>query len=171
MRPPLGLLWHERFALWELFPIVPPLWDEVSAAAGGFPWLTSEPKTAELAEDNGGLLSFSVKAVLMFFKRLTCILRSRWATKNGHSWRYFSYLARISSTVNMQLSREYCSWSGIAPKLTKLAIVASTLTLLRGLSLIEDRFVNTINGQAQRFVITNYVGFVWQARVIITQRV
>jgi hypothetical protein len=32
---------------------------------------------AASVEDNGWLLSFSVKAVLMFFKRLTCILRSR----------------------------------------------------------------------------------------------
>ncbi len=35
----------------------------------------------------------------------------------------------------------------------------------------KDRFVDTIQGQAQRFVITNYVGFVWQAGVKITQRV
>ncbi len=61
-----------------MLPIVPPLWDEVSAAAGagpkwgidsypagGFPWFKLEPKAAELAEDNGWLLSFSVKAVVM----------------------------------------------------------------------------------------------------------
>ncbi len=63
---PLGFVQPERFALWELLPIVPPLWDEVSAAAGagpkwgidsypagGFPWFGSEPKAAVLAEDNG----------------------------------------------------------------------------------------------------------------------
>ena len=41
---------------------------EIGHGLVGFPWFKSEPKTAVLAEDNGWLLSFSVKAVLMLFK-------------------------------------------------------------------------------------------------------
>ena len=80
MPPPLGpSIGPERFALWELFVIVPPLWDVVSAGAevGWLPWFCLDPNAGVLAADNGWLSSFSVQASLILFKRATCILSSR----------------------------------------------------------------------------------------------
>ena len=56
--PPRPVIGPERIALWELSPFVPPLWDVVSAGAGGFPWFGLDPKTAVLAVDNGWLFNF-----------------------------------------------------------------------------------------------------------------